>query len=67
MLDLGGVSYVSSLGLRALLQAAKAAQRAGGSLALCAMQPMVEEVLSVSGFGSIVPMHASRAEALFAA
>jgi anti-anti-sigma factor len=64
LLDLAEVSYISSLGLRALLKAAKAAQAAGGSLALCGMQPMVAEVLAVSGFGGILPMHATRAAAL---
>jgi anti-anti-sigma factor len=61
--DMNAVSYVSSAGLRVILLAAKKAQAAGGGMAVFGLQPGVQEVFSVSGFGKIVPITASDAEA----
>jgi anti-anti-sigma factor len=64
IIDCASLDYVSSAGLRVLLQAARAAQRAGTSFALCALQPAVREVFEVSGFDRIIDVHADRAAAL---
>lgn len=61
--DMGAVAYVSSAGLRAILLAAKNAKAAGGGIAVCGLQPSVEEVFTVSGFGKIIPIAASEADA----
>lgn len=55
--DLAGVHYVSSAGLRVLLKAAKDAKAAGVPFALAAPQVPVKEVLEVSGFDKILPIH----------
>ena len=60
VVDLSGVSYVSSAGLRSLLKAAKQAQAAGVGFALAAPQPPVREVLEISGFDKILSIHESR-------
>lgn len=52
-LDLGGVSYTSSAGLRVLLLLLRLAQEAGAELVLCAPQEQVREVLDVSGFAPL--------------
>ena len=58
MLDLGGMEYVSSAGLRILLMAAKQVRGTATKLILCAMRPNVMEVFEISGLSavfSIVP------------
>jgi anti-anti-sigma factor len=60
VVDLEGVPYASSAGLRALLKAARQAQAAGIAFALAAPQPQVKEVLQVSGFDQIVTIAPTR-------
>lgn len=57
IIDGAALEYVSSAGLRAVLLAAKAAQRSGTAFALCALQPAVREVFELSGFSQIMPIH----------
>lgn len=64
IIDGSALEYVSSAGLRAVLLAARAAQRAGIPFALCALQPAVREVFDLSGFSRIIAVHADRAAAL---
>ena len=61
--DLSQVGYVSSAGLRALLMAAKKAKSVGGAAAVFGLQPSVEEVFTMAGFGKIVPIASSGAQA----
>jgi anti-anti-sigma factor len=63
LLDLAGVQYVSSAGLRVLLKAAKAARAAKTKLALAGLTPQVREVFDVSGFSSIFQIFADANEA----
>ena len=57
IIDGSALEYVSSAGLRAVLLAAKAAQRTGVAFALCALQPSVREVFDLSGFSQIMAIH----------
>src|SRR5689334_20338782 len=66
VLDLSGLDYVSSAGLRILLKAAKQAKGAKSRLALAALRPAVHEVFEVSGFFSLLDAYPSRREALAA-
>ncbi len=61
--DFREVNYISSAGLRALLLAARKAKTAGGGVAVFGLQPDVEEVFTIAGFGKIVSIAASDAEA----
>jgi anti-sigma B factor antagonist len=54
VVDLSGVDYMSSAGLRSLLGAVKKARSAGGDLRLAAPQPNVFRVLDMSGFTGIL-------------
>lgn len=54
VLDLGGVDFTSSTGLRLILSGAKEARRRGGDLRLAAVQPTVLRVLELSGFLGIL-------------
>ena len=66
LLDFGGISYISSAGLRAVLILAKKLNQAKGKFALCSMQPSVQSVFEVSGFVQIINVHPGRGEALTA-
>lgn len=52
--DLSGVDYMSSAGLRALLESVKEARQRGGDLRLAAVRPDVLRVLDLSGFTKIL-------------
>lgn len=52
-IDLAGVDYVSSAGLRAVLVTGKAMRAAGRPLALVALQPPVRAVFDISGFSAL--------------
>ena len=64
ILDLGGVEYSSSAGLRAILGAQKEIRQIGGDLRLSAAQPNVLKVLKLSGFTSIFRSYDSTAAAV---
>jgi anti-anti-sigma factor len=56
VLDLGGLVFTSSAGLRVFLGLAKRIKNAGGRLAFCAVKPAVREVFEVSGFTRILAL-----------
>lgn len=53
VLDFGGVDYVSSVGLRALMLAAKQVKAQSGRIAIAALTPMVAEVFQISRFNLV--------------
>lgn len=64
LVDMSGVDYVSSFGLRSLLIAAKQLAPAGRKYVLFGLSPHVHDVLRVSGFLKIIPVVATREQAL---
>jgi anti-sigma B factor antagonist len=64
VLDLSDLSYVSSAGLRSILQALKKTKSSGGSLSLCSIQQAVMKLLELSGFLSLVSTYPDREGAL---
>ena len=64
VLDLSGVDYVSSVGLRALILGAKRLAPAGGRIVLCGPQDRIRHLLELAGFTSIFTIAATRTEAL---
>ena len=50
VLDMSGVEYISSVGLRALMVAAKQVKTQDGRIAVAALTPMVREVFQISRF-----------------
>lgn len=66
LLDMGGVSFMSSSGLRALLLLRRDLLAQAGELRLCALQPQVREVFTLTGFTQVFTIHSSREEALAA-
>jgi anti-anti-sigma factor len=65
-IDMTGLSYISSAGLRVLLVVAKKVQQQNGKVALFGLLPNVREVFTVSGFDSIFAIHGDRAAAVAA-
>lgn len=49
VLNLAGLEYVSSAGLRVLLATAKKLSRRGGKFVLCGLQSNVRDVFKISG------------------
>ena len=64
VMDLGGVDYISSAGLRAILILARKLNGMGGKIRFCGLKGMVQEVFSISGFTSLFPVFPSLTEAL---
>ena len=57
LLDLHGVEFVSSAGLRVILATLKKLRATGGKLALCRVRPPVQEVLEITGFATLLPSY----------
>jgi anti-anti-sigma factor len=64
--DLTGMDYISSAGLRVFLKMAKQVQKANGKLVLFGLRPNVREVFSITAFDRIFSIHADRAAAIAA-
>ena len=63
-LDLSGLTYVSSAGLRIVLLVAKTLQQRRGRLIVCSPPKAVRELFQISGFDKIVAMRESCDEAV---
>ncbi|SRR5258706_7597918 len=64
LLDMAGVTFLSSSGLRALLLMRKELLAHDGELRLCELRPEVQEVFALTGFTQVFTIHRSREEAL---
>jgi anti-sigma B factor antagonist len=64
LIDLSGVEYISSVGLRILLAALKRVRPKDGDVKLASLQPFVSEVLEIAGFTKLFTVFPSQAEAL---
>lgn len=67
VLDMSGLSYISSSGLRSLLSAAKQIRSSQGTLALFGLTGVVRQVFQLSGFFSIFQVFDSLEDAIKAA
>jgi anti-anti-sigma factor len=63
LIDLGGISYVSSAGLRVLLMLAKRVD-GSGSLRVAGLNPQVKQVFDIAGFTKLFRIFPDRAAAL---
>jgi anti-anti-sigma factor len=57
VVDLSGLEYTSSAGLRVMLNAVKDARAHGGDLRVAAVRPTVNKVFEMSGFTSILKFY----------
>jgi anti-anti-sigma factor len=67
VLDLSGLEYVSSAGLRCFMLASRQAKAQRGRIAVAAMQPMVSEIFEISHFNLVFQTFPTVREALAAA
>lgn len=56
IVDLGGLEYISSAGLRSILTIAKNLKAKQGQIVLCTLRDTVKEVFEISGFSTIIPV-----------
>jgi anti-anti-sigma factor len=63
IVDMSGVSFLASIGIRHLVSAAKAMSRRGGRLVLLSPNELVEVVLVTSGLTNMLPIVRSDSEA----
>ena len=66
LVDLQQVSFLGSMGLRALLAPARAIKSRGGKIVLFGPNEMVEKVLKTSGIDTLIPVHHELESALAA-
>ena len=59
VLDFAGVEYISSVGLRVLMIAAKQMRGRGARIAVAALQPVVAEIFAISRFDSVLDVFPS--------
>ncbi len=64
VLNMAGVEYISSSGLRVLLMLFRALGKRRGALKLCGLTPFVAEVFEVSNFASVFDIYPTRDEAV---
>ena len=63
VVDMVGVDFIASIGIRHLVMAAKAVARGSGKLVLLDPNPMVTEVLVIAGLDQLLPIVRSEDEA----
>ena len=64
VISLEQTNYVSSAGLRIFLATAKKITASGGALKLCGANDVVQEILDISGFSTILDVKKSEEDAL---
>ena len=64
VIDLAGLDYISSAGLRVILATAKRLKEKEGKILLASLKDMVKEVFEISGFSAIIPIYESVDSAL---
>jgi anti-anti-sigma factor len=63
IIDLSGLDYISSIGLRVFMLAAKRLAPLGGRMVVCALTPPIKQVFEIAGFPRIFPITATLDEA----
>ena len=66
MLDFTGVEYISSMGLRVLMVAAKQMKSRNAAVAVAGLQPEVAEIFEIARFRFVVDVFPSVRDALVA-
>ncbi|MHC1726848.1 MAG: STAS domain-containing protein [Syntrophobacteraceae bacterium] len=64
IMDMEGLEYISSAGLRSILVVAKRLKSQGSAMSFCSLTPNVAHVFSISNFRSMFALHDSLEKAL---
>jgi anti-anti-sigma factor len=59
VVDLGELTYVSSMGLRSFIALAKTLQDKGGALRICRLNGLVKQVFEITGLMRTLPVYES--------
>ena len=66
VLDLGGLTYINSMGLRSILLVAKRQQENKVKFVVCSLSEPMRKVFEITCFDRIIPVVDSRSEAIAA-
>jgi len=64
VIDLGGMTYIGSAGLREFFLTGKNLARKNGAMILCDLQPSVQRIFDISGLPTSYPIVSTREEAI---
>jgi anti-anti-sigma factor len=64
VVDLGELTYVSSMGLRSFVSVAKTLRDKGGTLRICGLKGLVKQVFEITGLWQSFPVYESVEAAL---
>ncbi|MGE0043715.1 MAG: STAS domain-containing protein [Vicinamibacterales bacterium] len=64
VLDLAELEYISSVGLRVFMMAAKRLKVAQGKVVVCALTPSINQVFEIAGFLGLFPAFETRDQAV---
>lgn len=64
LMELSGLEYISSAGLRSILATAKQVKPKGGNILFSGLRGPVKDVFNISGFGTIFKIFETQADAL---
>lgn len=64
LVDFGGVDFITSVGLRALMVAAKTCDKYGGEIVVAALQPVIQEIFKISRFDLVLKIYPTVESAL---
>lgn len=64
LFDLGGLTFMDSSGVGALLGRYRRISAAGGRFAVCEAPPVISKITEISGLARIVPFYEREADAL---
>lgn len=66
LVDLSGIEFVTSAGLRAVLGVVKKVKAANGVLAVCGIRAPVREILDITGLTPMMQIYPLRSDGLIA-
>ena len=64
LIDMSGIPYISSRGLRVFLLGAKRAEAVGARITVCSLQDFVRDVFEKTGFTKLLDVFDSTSEAM---
>ncbi|MDE0093989.1 MAG: STAS domain-containing protein [Gammaproteobacteria bacterium] len=64
IIDLSGVTYLSSAGLRSMLLIAKMLNKLGSAFVLCSVPNTILEIIKIAGFDRIINVVETHADAI---
>ena len=64
VIDVGELTYISSMGLRSFVSVGKALQDSGSALRICRLNGLVKQVFQITGLSASFPVYESVEAAL---